>query len=364
VKSKRNVGSYGVRVEQNLFHGGGDRAALREVDLQIKARWSAYRATEQKVLREASALYFEALAKGQEVNDLKALLGLREECVKIAREKHDAGAEMYLDYSQALAALAETKAKLAKAEAELVYLRTKFEEITGYRLPVRLEPPEMLINNSLTREQCVAFAMKHNPNVQAASDKHAAAKAAVAKPNAKLLPSVDLSCSFDQSRDSARKGERESPNNNHRGYSIALNARYPLYDGGVGRSEKRQAKETAVQTAVELHKIKNETKNEVETAYIMVEAARASRASIMKAMEAREVALKNTCDERQAGTKIMGDELKAQQDLHDTKLAKTQAEKDLFNNQCGLAMAMGSSLLEKRGYDCAAHYNGVTKRMF
>lgn len=340
--SKDNKKSAGIVVKQNLFRGLADVAALKETDLQIRAKWSNYEAIKQKVLRDVAAYYFEIIAKKEEIAHLKALLDSRRESVDVAKEMHTSGAAKYLDVAQANASYAETEAKLSKAESDLSSLSAKFEELTGMVVPVNITTPEKFFDTSLTVKQGIDIAMKHNPGIIAAADALAAAREAIKKPNAKLMPSIDASYSFDQSIDTGSKPDRFKNNpRSQRGHTITVGMTIPIYDGGVGRAEKRQASEMATKAAVDKEKTINETKTEITSAWASMSAARENIASAKKAVEARELALHDTEEEYKAGLKITNDVLKAQQELFEAKYIETQAEKEYFVSQCSATALVG-----------------------
>jgi outer membrane protein len=368
IKSKSSVTSGSIRIEQNIFRGGADLAGLKENELQIKARWSAFEAVKQKVIREICFLYCELVSKEKEVAELKSLLTLREESVKVAKEVQAAGNAKPADYAQAVAGRAEVEAKIAMAEAEYERYKAAFKDLTGIEMPARLNNmPDGLLDESVSLAQCMDLAAKYNPDIMAENDKLEAARAALRKPNGKMLPSINLSASLDRSHDGGKKDERARHEPDHSGYTVGVSAMLPLYDGGVARSEVRQSSEAVVQITIEREKKISDIKTELVAAWGTMIAAKRSLESAERAVESREIALRATKDERNAGIKIMQDELLAQQDLYSAKVARTNAKKEVLKAQCAILALTGQLCALRLGlrdctFDYRAHFAGVRRR--
>lgn len=333
--SKAYTKSYGIGVKQNIFHGFSDVAALKETDLNIKAKWSEYENKKQTILRNIAISYFAIIAKKEEINHLKSLLSARKENIEVAKEMHETGATKYLDVAQAKASYAETESKLAKSEAEYVSYSSQFEEMTGYKTPEKLTAPEKLFDENMSEKQAIDLAIKNNPGISVALNALLAAKLAVKKINPEFTPSLDASYSFDQSYNHSSKNLSSSSNKyNNKGHTFSLALSVPIYDGGSARAEKRKYIELATKAAVDKEKTIEETKTQVISILAALRAAKQSLISARAAVEARELALHDTEEEYKAGIKIMKDVLEAQEQLFEARYMEIQAENDYFSNQC------------------------------
>lgn len=330
----------GIIVKQNLFKGGADRANLREAEAKIQASWSEYEAIKQEVLTKVASYYFELLAKQKEIEHLKSLLASRESSLQVVSEMYNTGAEKYVSVMQAKAACSETEAQLAKAEAEYKTLCAKFEEETGIPVPAKLTAPAKLFDTNMKEEQALDLAYKFNPKIISANHQVKAAKEAVKKPNSNLYPSVDAYYQYSQSLDSAHKHIAVNPNNRV-AHTVGVTMTIPIYDAGVGRSQKRKATELAAKTAVEKDNIVNEIKAGVAEVWATLAAAKRNIISAHTAVEARRLALHDTEEEHKAGVKIMNDVLEAQQKLFEAQFAEIQAQKMYFVAQCHALSLLG-----------------------
>jgi TolC family type I secretion outer membrane protein len=336
-KSYHNKSGCRLTVSQNLFNGLSDTATLKSTDKQIRAMWSKFEATKQKVFREVAEYYFEIYSKMREIRHIQALLKSRLSSLEVAQEMFKTGAAKYLDVAQASAGCAEIKAKLEKAKAEYSSLRAKFKELTGFELPRKLDAPEKLFDDKMSLQQGIDLAIKYNPDIIAASDSLSSAKEAVGKPLSKLLPSFGAEYSL--GRSGTKYGSNVSRNSME--HTFTVSATIPIYDGGIGRSERRQAIEAATKAAVEKEKVIEETKTKINSTWANLRAARSNLASAKEAVKARELALRVTEEEHKAGLKITNDVLKAQQELFEAKFLVITAEKEYFVSQCAANALLG-----------------------
>lgn len=324
---------YGISISQNLFNGLADVAALKETDLNIKAQWSEYEAAKQNVLREVSELYFNVIAKKQEIAHLKSLLEARQSLVELASEMFSTGSVKYLDVAQAQSDCATTEGRLATSEAELESLKAQFEEKTGMPMPANLSVPEKIFDTSLTVEKAKDIALKYNPEIIAATDRVAAAKESIKQPNPGFRPRLDLTAGFEQGLNKSKQ--------NHRSESVGLTLTVPIFDGGVGRAKKRQAIETANKYAVDKEKLMQQKTRDITAIFAAIEAAHKNMICAQKAVEASELALHDVEEEFKAGLKITKDILDAQQTLYEAKFIATQAENRYFVSLCTANALLG-----------------------
>ncbi len=367
--SKSYVKSYGIGVKQNIFHGFADVAALKEVDLSVKAKWSEFEARKQEVLKNVAIAYFTIIAKKEEINHLKSLLDARKESIEVAKETNEAGSAKYLDVAQANAAYAETESKLAKAEAEYIAYVAQFEEMTGYKLPNNLVIPGVLFDENMTEQHTIDLALKNNPTISASIYALSAAKTAVKKATPEFTPSVDLSYNFDQSYDHSSKHRSSLDNKaNLKGHTVGISLSVPIYDGGSARAEKRKLIKLATKAAVEKEKTIEDVKTQIKSVLAALNASKQSLISAREVIKAREIALRDTKAECKAGVKIIKDELDAQEQLFEAKFMETQAENDYFSSQCranALLGRMDARYLKviDSGFDYKDHFRKTSRKL-
>ena len=364
-----NISSYGVGINQNIFHGFSDIANLKETDLNIKAKWYSYEAKKQEVLRNVAITYFALLAKRDEISHLKSLLEARQNSKEVAEWMYKTGAVKYLDVSQAIASVSETESKLAKAAAEYIAYCAQFEELTGYKVPQILTTPKKMFDENITEKQAFEIAKNNNPEIIAATNALAAAKAAVKKPNPEFTPSIDVSYSYDHSYNSSKNTRsHQSDKFREKGSTIALSVTVPIYDGGTARAEKRKYIDLATKAAVDKDKTIEDVKTQITAVWASMAAAKQSLLSAKKAVEARQIALHDAEEEYKSGVKIIKDVLDAQEQLFEAKYMETRAENDYFSSQCRANALIGRMnpkylKLKDSDFSYTAHYKDTRKKL-
>lgn len=363
------ISSYGVGVNQNLFHGFSDVATLDEADLNIRARWCGYEAKKQEVLRNVSIMYFAILAKRDEINHLKALLESRQNSKEVADWMYKTGAVKYLDVSQAIAAVSETESKLAKAAADYISYRAQFEELTGCTLPQELSNPGQLFDEHITEKQALEIAKNNNPEIQGAVYSLSAAKAAVKKPNPEFVPSLDVSYSYNNSYNGSTRTKNNQDNNlREQGNTVALSLSVPIYDGGTARAEKRRYIDMATKAAVDKDKSIENVKTQIYSTWASMAAAKQSLLSAERAVEARTIALRDAEEEYKSGAKIISDVLEAQEKLFEAKAMHTQAQREYLESQCRMNALIGRMTpkylkIADGSFDYKKHYKETRKKL-
>ena len=366
---KDRVTSYGLAINQNLFHGFSDIAALNEAELNVKAKWYSYEAKKQEILRNVAITYFAILAKRDEISHLKSLLEARQNSKENAEWMYKTGAVKYLDVSQAIASVSETESKLAKAAAEYISYCAQFEELTGYKVPQELTVPGKMFDENMTEKQAFEIAKYNNPGIIAAGYALSAAKEAVKKPNIEFTPSVDFTYSFEQSRNHSKNTRYHRSDKLHEtGNSFALSVNVPIYDGGTARAEKRKSVSMATKAAVDKEKAIEDVKAQITAVWASMAAAKQSLISARKAVEARQVALRDAEEEYKSGVKIMKDVLDAQEQLFEAKYMETRAENDYFSSQCTANALIGRMTakylkIAEDGFNYKEHYRKTKNRI-
>lgn len=342
VRRNSSVRSAGMNIRQNIFKGGSDAASLKEVDMTIQAKWHEFESLKQKVLLKVSSIYFEVIAKQEEIRNLDSLLISRQSSLSVATEMHSSGAAKFVDVLQARAAVAETSATKAKAQAEYEELKAQFEELTCLKSPKSLKEPKGLLDENMKIDQIEQIAFKNNQDVIAAQNKLQAQKASAKKPS--IVPSVDVFYNFNQSADSASKvkeGQYASSFRDGAHHSVGVSVSIPVYDGGLGRAQRRQATENVAKAAIEKENAIASVRTSIIAAFASRDAAKQSITSANIAIEARALAVHDVEEEYKSGSKIISELHDAEKDLYQARLMLVKAKMEYFIAQCHLLSLMG-----------------------
>ncbi len=370
--SHNSTKNMNLTIQQNIFNGFADIANMKEVDKSIRAKWAEYEFTKQKTLLEVSSLYFEIIALQKELIHVEALLKSRESSLNVASAMEKTGAAKESDVSNAMASFSETTGQLEKVRSEITSKKAQFFDMTGIEFPsntVELISNPKILDTNLTESEVFNIAIKENPQILMSIYKLDAAKESIKKPNPGFRPSVDLSYQWSQSLDSASKsGINKNYPNQSRDHTVGLRVSVPIYDGGVGRSQKRQAIDIATKSAIEKDDTINNVKTEITTVFATIKYALASISSNKQAIEARTHALHDTEEEYKAGIKIITDVLDAQQKLYEAQSGLIQAEKYLTIAKCNMLAILGRMnakylKLNYFDFDYVADYNETKRKM-
>jgi outer membrane protein TolC len=143
----------------------------------------------------------------------------------------------------------------------------------------------------------------------------------------------------------------------------------PLYQAGSVTSRVREAKQTASQRRMEIHK---EQRNAVESttrAWESLKTARAQIGSIKAAIKANTIALEGVREEAKVGARTVLDILDAEQEYLDSRVALVRAQRDEFVAGYELMSAIGRLSvahlrLDVTPYDTEQHYREVRNKFW
>jgi outer membrane protein len=233
-----------------------------------------------------------------------------------------------------------------------------------------LQPPPPLPQLPGTADQAVTIALANSPDLVSIAAQIRAAGRDVRVTEADRLPTVSGVTSGDYtnflgSADDQFGGVGNS--NSQTSSAIGVQARIPIYQGGIVSARVRQGQ--ALQSQL--------LERGIETERFVVASTRASFATYRAALEAIEsntvavaantLALEGTRAEQTVGTRNVLDVLNAEQELLNSVVALVTARRDAYVAGFQLLNAMGRAEAEDLGldggplYDPVANYNRVSR---
>jgi outer membrane protein len=357
-------GSVGVQIEQNIFRGFRTRNAIRQAEAGVLASRELLRNTVQNVLFDAAQAYMDVL------RDI-AILDIRgrnvvflEEQVRAANERFNVGETTRTDVAQAQARLADARADVSLAEANLDTSRAVYRQVVG-RDPVGLVesfPYSRLIPGNL--DQAITVGQNGHPVILATIHQTDARAFVVKQIEGELLPTVSVT------------GELRRDESFHTSAGSGLDANVasitgrvtiPLYQGGAVSARVRQAKELYGQNKIEIDLARDQVRAAVVTAWAQVDAAVGAISAANQGIEAAEIALSGVQEEQRVGQRTTLDVLDAQQELLDVRETLILARRGLVVASFALLSAMGRLTAEALNlptsvYDPSEHYTAVRDR--
>ncbi|SFL98857.1 outer membrane protein [Bradyrhizobium sp. NFR13] len=327
----------GVTVTQTLYNGNKTANSVRVAELQVQSGREALRNVGQGVLLDAVVAYTNVLANQSLVEAQRANVASLRETLGIAQKRLNAGDVTPTDTSQAEARLARGQADLNAAEVNLAISQATYTQVIG-AAPSRLSPAEpmdrLLPRN---RDDAVNQAFKAHPAVLAAGYDVDVATTTIKVAESSLLPTLTL-------QGSASKSSQSDPTLGTFGTdqaSIVGQLTAPIYDGGLGAAQTRQAKELSSVSRLVLEQVRNQARTAVVGAWVSNEGAKTAVSAAEAEVRAAGVALQGVQREAQGGQRTTVDVLNSQQDLVQAKARLIGAQRDRVIASYSLLSAIG-----------------------
>jgi outer membrane protein len=350
----------GVTVTQTLYNGNKTANSVRVAELQIQSGREALRNVGQGVLLDAVVAYTNVLANQSLVEAQRTNVTSLRETLGIAQKRLNAGDVTPTDTSQAEARLARGQADLNAAEVNLAISQATYTQVIG-AAPSRLSPAEpmdrLLPRN---RDDAVNQAFKAHPAVLAAGYDVDVATTTIKVAESSLLPTLTL-------QGSASKSSQSDPTLGTFGTdqaSIVGQLTAPIYDGGLGAAQTRQAKELSSVSRLVLEQVRNQARTAVVGAWVSNEGAKTAVSAAEAEVRAAGVALQGVQREAQGGQRTTVDVLNSQQDLVQAKARLIGAQRDRVIASYSLLSAIGKLDVKTLGlntpdYLPEVHYHQV-----
>lgn len=327
----------GVTVTQTLFNGFKTVNSVRVAELQVRSGREALRNVGQGVLLDAVTAYTNVLANQSLVEAQRVNVAFLQETQGIVQKRLNAGDVTPTDTAQAEARLSRGRADLNAAEVNLAISQATYAQVIG-NPPSHLRPAET-VDRYLprSRDDATNLAYRQHPAVLAAAFDVDVASTTIRVAESSLLPSVTLQGSVSRSRDNdptlGTLGTDQA--------SVIGQINAPIYDGGTGASQTRQAKELTAQSRLVLDHVRNQARTAAIGAWVAHEGARVAVAASEAEVRAATVALQGVGREAQGGQRTTLDVLNSQQDLTLAKARLIGAQRERVIASYTLLSAIG-----------------------
>ncbi|MEA3041681.1 MAG: outer membrane protein [Sphingomonadales bacterium] len=360
----------GVDVSYPIFEGGANRNRIGAANERVFAGRAALRATEGDIFTEAVSVYMDVIRDRSIVSLNQGQVRVLETNLRATRDRFEVGDLTRTDVAQSEARLALARSNLASAQGRLRSSEEAYRRVIG-ELPADLQPPPPLPALPRTADEAVEIALANNPDLISIAAQIRAAGRDVSVARAGRLPTVSGVSQGDYTNYLGSADQQFGGTGNANSSStsaIGVQARIPLYQGGVVGARVRQAQALRGQLL----------ERGVETERFVVASTRAAFATYQAALEAIEsnevavaantLALEGTRAEQTVGTRNVLDVLNAEQELLNSQVALVTARRDAYVAGFALLNAMGRAEAEDLNldggalYDPVANYNRVSRR--
>ncbi len=336
--------SVALVVSQNLYAGGGTRAAVAAADEAVAAERARLLDAEQNVLLQAVRAYV-ATWRDRRVLELARTNQRRlARQLQATRDRFEVGEVARTDVAQAEARLARAQADVERARAELAASEAEFARVIGIQVPEELADPQLAGGLPADLEQTLAATERH-PLVVAAEAEVARAERAADQAFAALLPSLDLNASLRYADDPAPATDWQ------RDARVELRLRVPLYQGGGEYARVREQRRRIEAARRRLDQVRREVRRRAASAWERLTASRAAVRALESEVEANRIALEGVQQEALVGARTVLDVLDAEQELFRARVDLARARADEVLASYELQAAVGGLLADRLGLD-------------
>lgn len=247
-----------LRLNQNLFRGGGDAARIKIAKYAIEQARARLIDAEQRVLLSAVDIYMRTLQSIEYYTAIQEQEAHTKNYLEGIRKRFEAGQNTRTNIAQAEASAAEISADRMRASSELKINHDSFSQITGLQA-VDLSFPKKTIALPQNVDEATKIALAKNPTLISAINNYKAADTKINANAASLLPSVDFSHEI---RDNSKARELSSASTTTKtSHTSTISLTVPLFNGGADWSKLRQAQRVAKQQRYALDGERAKTKN-------------------------------------------------------------------------------------------------------
>ena len=354
----RSPVTYGLALTQPLYRGGRTTAATEGAENAVRAERARLIDTEQDILLAAATAYLNVFRDeavlSLNVNNEKVL----KRQLEATKDRFEVGEITRTDVHQAEARLAGATADRISAEANLENSRAAYENFVGLPAPKNLELPGDPGGLPKDRHDAIKLAATTNPNVIAAEFDRKAGMNTVRQVKGELLPEVDITVGLD------RGFETFSDRGISNSADIRLNLTVPIYQQGSVYSRLREAKQDLAELTRNIDQARRDAIEDATSAWENLQTARARVVSFSAQIEANVVALDGVEREAAVGSRTVLDVLDAEQELLDSRVGHTEAQRDERVAAFELSAAIGRMTatdlkLAVDVYDPRMHYDEV-----
>jgi outer membrane protein len=352
-------------VTETLFRGGRTYAEIGQAKAVVRGARVQLVAAEQTVLLASATAYMDV------VRDT-AIRKLREQNVEVLRKQRDmtalelkAGSLTRTDVAQSEARLATAQADLVAAEGQLGISRSNFLQVVGRPAETLEDLPAIPSIIPGTEDDALGQAHKQNPALVAAQENERAASYAVDDAIGALAPTVSLQGGYAYSQQSY--SSTIGAGSVVHGLGVIAQVDVPIYQGGAEEATIRQAKELHAQAQLNVSAMELQVRDTVSLAWNTFQAALASIASNQATERADEIAFTGVRKEQQVGGRTVLDVLNAQQELLNAQVSVVTSQRNATVAAFQLLAAAGaltaqSLALKVKLYDPLAHYESDAAR--
>ena len=344
----RQIASTSLQATQPLYAGGRIDAGIKGARAGIGASRAQLDSTRQDMYLNVVTAYVDVRRDKETIRIRQSSVDLLQEQFQAATDRFEVGEITRTDVALAEARLESARANLAAAEAQAEGSNANYRFFVGTE-PGELAPPPELKRLPSSFEHALDIAFERNPDIEVAVYGERVAEQEVRTAKARLRPELNIVASAavqgtlnqPDSPASPFSAGGPTPNFLDRNVSAFAQARIPLFQGGIARSQVRSAKLTRTQARLDVETLRRQTVAQVSQAWHSYRSALTGIEATKRQAVAAQIAFEGGVEELAVGVRTTLDVLDQEQDLLDARLSILIAERDAYVAASQLLRAMG-----------------------
>ena len=324
-----------LRVDQTIFDGGRNRLLRENASIDLQISQARYEEAATAIAAEIIEDYLQLMSAMADVDILEKSVKTLEGLETSVLARRDVGDSTKTELAQAVSRLASARAQKATAIAELNLARDLLLSKTGYLVQTPELPEPAAIGISFTKEKLTEMARFLNPAVKASKLTEQTALITLNSEKRKFLPTVSLTAQAQTLRDSSPTIDTADS------LRIGINFTAPLYSGGAGSSQTRQA--LAQRNVAKFNTLNVIRENDllIHQLWSRLQSGKISLDAQAANVVANVEALEGITRGEAAGIASTQDVLEAIQDKLSAELAYSRAEFNLYSSRLLLKLYIG-----------------------
>jgi outer membrane protein len=353
--------SVGVDLSYPLFNGGSVKNSVRAAEARVEAGRGTLGAVEGDVFTQAVTAYMDVIRD-------RAIVELNQNNVKVletnleaTRDRFQIGDLTRTDVAQSEARLQLGRSQLVQSQGTLAASEATYRQVIGHA-PGQLPPPPPLPPLPATADEAVRIALASNPDLFSVSRQAIASGYDVKVARASRLPTLSAGVS-ETYVNNLGGGTGTNPITGNPNpstgtqTSAGLNARIPIFQGGLPAARIRQAQAQQGQALEQVVGTERAVVQSTRSAFANYEAAQQAIQAETVAVQANELALEGNRAEQTVGTRTIIEVLNAEQELLNSQVALVSAKRDSYVAGFQLLNAMGQAEAQDLGLDGGPLYD-------
>lgn len=323
--SKGSSTRWALQASQPLYDPAR-RAQAQQLGLSAELAEQQWRAALQELMLQTAQRYYALALADERVRLLARQLVAVEKAAAEAQERFKLGASPVLDSHEGLARLAALKAEHLAAQTEALLQRRLLADSTGLppeplqaQLPARAPEATAALETWLERAERDSPALRLRQLAVQLARQEAGKHRLEASPRVELVAQAGrdrLSGSGDFGSGAAYTGSQQA---------IAVQLTLPLYTGGLRSAREREALAQLAQAEAELALARQQTEQALRASWLTLQAGQLRLQALAEALQASERRRDATQLGREVGDRTLLDQLNAENDSAQARLALAQA---------------------------------------